>query len=111
MLRALRPAPAFAVLGLIWVLGMGWRLYPDFTDTIRVEGHLTTIDDYLRETCGEKLGGEAATCLAETRRKAKQLAREERRRAALLIGAPVLLYALYIPARIVRELMARRRRA
>jgi len=112
MLRALRPSPLFAILVLIWLVGMSWRLYPRFADTVRVDGRLESSDTYIQDTCGERIGDAAATCLAETRANAKRMVRAERWRVALFILAPLLIYVVfYLPARSVVALAARARRA
>jgi len=112
MLRALRPSPIFAILVLIWLVGMSWQLYPRFANTVRIEGRLETSESYIQETCGERIGDEATQCLASTRANAKRLVREERWRVALFILAPLLLYVvIYVPVRLAGALIARRRAA
>jgi len=110
MLRALRPSPLFAILVLIWLVGMSWRLYPRFVDTVRVDGRLESSDAYVQDTCGERIGDVAATCLAEARANAKRMVCAERWRVALFILAPLLIYvAIYLPARLFIALVARAR--
>ena len=110
MLRALRPSYAFAVLAAIWIVGMGWRLYPQFADTVRVDDRLMSAEDYVQERCGERIGDEAVRCLRTAGAKAKLLIREERVRSAALIAAPLMLYLIYLPVRFAIELGARLRR-
>lgn len=97
-----------ALLAVVWLVVMTWRIYPQFKDAVRVEGRLTTVDDFVDSTCGERLGPAAATCLAEAREEAQRLLRREQGKSVLLIEAPILFYLLlYVPA----TLWQRRRRA
>jgi hypothetical protein len=89
----------FALLAVAWMIAMTWRLYPQFKDTIRVDGRLTTVEDYIGAVCGERVGPAAATCLAEAREDARRLLRREQGNSILLIIGPILLYlAIYVPA-------------
>ncbi len=82
---------------------MVWRLYPQFRDTIRIDGRLTTIADYVAESCGQKVGPAAATCLAETGEQAQLELRREQGKSVLFIVAPLVLYlALWGGRRLVR---------
>lgn len=88
----------FALFALVWVIAMMWRIYPQFKDAVRVDGRLTTVDDYIDGICGERVGPAAATCLAETREEAQRLLRHEQGKSILLIEAPILGYLLiYLP--------------
>ena len=93
-----RLARYFALLGVMWMAVMTWRIYPQFKDAVRVEDRVTTVDDYVEATCGEKLGPGAATCLAEAREEAQRLLRREQGRSILLIEAPILVFLVaYVP--------------
>ena len=94
-----RLSPYFALLAVAWMVVMTARLYPQFGDAVRVEGRLTTVDDYIENACGERVGPAAETCLAETRVAAQRLLRREQSKSILLIEAPVIGYFfLYLPA-------------
>jgi hypothetical protein len=84
----------FLILALAWVAAMTWRLYPQFKDAVRVDGRLTTVEDYIDDSCGQRVGPAAATCFAESREQAQRLLRREQGRSVLLIEAPVLGYLL-----------------
>ena len=101
----------FALLAVAWMIAMTWRLYPQFKDAVRVDGRLTTVEDYIAATCGERVGPGAATCLAEAREDARRLLRQEQGNSILLIIAPILGYlAIYLPAAswLGRRRLARR---
>jgi hypothetical protein len=89
----------FALLAFAWMIAMTWRIYPQFKDAVRVDGRLTTVQDYIENTCGERVGPAAATCLAESRETAQRLLRREQGNSILLIVAPIFGYlAIYLPA-------------
>ena len=83
------------VLVIAWMAVMTWRIYPQFKDAVRVDGRLTTVEDYVESTCGERLGPAAATCLAEAREEARHLLRREQGKSILLIEAPILGYLAF----------------
>jgi hypothetical protein len=88
----------YALLAIVWMIAMTWRIYPQFKDAVRVDDKLTTVGDYVESTCGERVGPGAETCLAETREEAQRLLRREQSRSILLIEAPLLAYfAIYLP--------------
>jgi|SRR5579863_5470342 len=90
-----------ALLALLWMIVLTGRIYPQFKDALRVDGQLTTVEDYVEGTCGERLGPGAATCLAEAREAAQHLLRREQGRSILLIEAPILVYlAVYLLGRL-----------
>ncbi len=81
-----------ALLAVLWMLVLTWRIYPQFKDAVRVDGQITTIGDYIEGICGERLGPGASTCLAEAREEAQHLLRREQGKSILLIAAPVFCY-------------------
>lgn len=88
----------FIALAVLWVVAMTWRIYPQFGDTLRVDGHLIGLADYVEETCGQRIGPAAATCLAEARITGRRLVASEQGKSVLLIEAPLLFYLLiYLP--------------
>jgi hypothetical protein len=107
---ALRVSRYFVVLAVVWVVAMTWRIYPQFKDAVRVDGRLTTVGEYIEETCGQRIGPAAATCLAEAGEQARQLLRREQGKSVLLIEAPLLGYlVIYLPLRLIVETVGRRR--
>ena len=93
------PLPrSFFVLAIVWVIAMSWRLYPEFKDTVRIDGRLATLADYIEDSCGQRVGPGAATCLKEARSTGRRLLAREQGKAILLIEAPILGYLLiYLP--------------
>lgn len=92
------------VLCAIWVIAMTWRIYPDFSDRLRFDGRLMSFADYLEESCGQRIGPAAASCLAEARITGKRLVASEQAKSLLLIEAPLLCYLVYFPfARAMRR--------
>ncbi len=83
---------------------MTWRIYPQFKDTIRVDGRLTVVSEYLKDTCGQRLGPAAASCLNAARKRAQALLRREQSKSILLIDAPLFGYLLiYLPLRLLAD--------
>ncbi len=94
----------FLALAGLWMLAMTWRIYPQFGDTIRVEGRLTSVSSYLADRCGQRVGPAAVTCLAEGGEEAQLLLRQEQAKSVLFIVAPLLFYFLaWLPLRRLRE--------
>lgn len=94
----------FLVLAALWMLAMTWRIYPQFGDTIRVDGRLTTVASYLGDVCGQRVGPAASTCRDETGEEAQLRLRREQGKSVLVILAPLLFYVgLWWPARLLRE--------
>jgi hypothetical protein len=111
MSRGARPSFYFVILTAVWMVAMTWRLYPQFKDTLRIHGRLITLEDYIEESCGQRIGPDAASCLAEVRAKGHRLVAREQGKSILLIEAPVLGYLLiYLPSRLALRSLARRRR-
>ena len=107
---AFRVSWYFVVLALVWMVAMTWHIYPQFRDTIRVHGRLTTINDYVAETCGERTGPVSADCVARTETTAQRLLHREQGKSILLIDAPLLGYVLiYLPFRLMTDSVGRRR--
>ncbi len=96
---AIRGSQYFLIFALVWMVAMTGRLYPQFKDAVRVEGRITTIEGYIAETCGERVGPAAVTCLAESRATARRLLRQEQGKSILLIVAPLAFYLFYRLAR------------
>lgn len=92
------------LLVIAWMAVMTWRIYPQFKDAVRVDGRLTTVADYIDDTCGERVGPAAETCLAEARETAQRLLRREQGKSVLLIEAPLFAYLLaYVPIALRRR--------
>ena len=85
----------FALFAALVIVVTTWTIYPQFKDTLRVEGRVVAFDDYVEDACGERVGPLAASCRATTIEQAKSL---------LLIEAPLLLYlAIYVPLWLMRR--------
>ena len=98
------PSRLFLLLAALWMLAMTWRIYPQFGDTIRVDGRLTTVADYLGDVCGQRVGPAASTCIDEAGEAAQLRLRQEQGKSVLVILAPLLFYVvLWWPARLLRE--------
>lgn len=107
--RGRRISPYVVLLIAAWMAAMAARLFPQFDTALRVDGRITTVDDYVADRCGTRLGPEANSCLATAHDKARTQLRREQARTVLIIVAPGVLYLLYLaPAALVD---ARRRRA
>jgi hypothetical protein len=92
------------VLVITWMVVMTWRIYPQFKDAVRVDGRLTTVEDYIGEACGERVGPAAETCLAEAHEAAQRLLRHEQGKSVLLIEAPLFAYLIiYLPIALWRR--------
>jgi hypothetical protein len=104
------PLRIFCVLACLWMVAMTWRIYPQFGDTIRVDGRLITVASYLSDACSQRVGPAAVTCLAESGEAAQLLLRQEQGKSVLVILAPVLFYLLWWPAHRLREEMRARRK-
>ena len=86
-----------------WIVAMTWKIYPQFRDTLRVDGRVVALDDYVEEACSEKVGLEAAACAATKLQSGRRMVVAEQAKALLLIEAPLILYAiLYLPIRLLR---------
>lgn len=104
-----RPSAYVTLLIAAWAVAMTARLYPQFNTAVRIDGRLTTIDDYIADRCGAQLGPAGEICLATARSKARVLLHQEQARSLLIIVAPAVLYLLYLP--FARLAAVRRRRA
>jgi hypothetical protein len=92
----------FVVLTAVWMIAMTWRIYPQFGDTLRVDGRLMGYADYIEESCAQRIGPAASGCLAEARYTGRRLVAQEQGKSVLLIEAPLLGYLLiYLPARLL----------
>ena len=94
----------FTVFAAAWILAMTWKVYPQFKDSLRVDGRVVALDQYVVDACSEKAGLEAAACSATKLESGRRMVASEQAKALLLIEAPLILYAvLYLPIRVVRR--------
>jgi hypothetical protein len=92
----------FLLLAIVWMVAMTWRIYPQFGDGLRIDGRVTTVEDYVDDTCSQRVGPAAQTCLAEASGEARILLQAEQGKSVLLISAPILVYFLvYLPRRLI----------
>ena len=102
MSLSLRPSWGFVILATLWIVAMGWRIYPQFKDTLRFEGRLVTFEDYMTENCGQRIGTEATSCQRQARATGQKLVAREQGLSVLLIMLPLLGYVLiYVPVQLV----------
>jgi hypothetical protein len=94
--RGARIGAYAAVLVAIWMAAMAARLYPGFGNTLRVEGRVTTVEDYIADSCTARIGLAAETCLTEAQGEARILLRREQAKSVLLILAPAMIYFLFM---------------
>lgn len=107
--RRQRRISSYVVLLIaVWMTTMAIRLIPQFGTVLRIDGRTTTIDDYIADRCGARLGPDAANCLAVAHDKARTQLRREQARTVLIIVAPGVLYLLCLAPAAVAD--ARRRR-
>jgi hypothetical protein len=93
-----------------WMVAMTWRVYPQFKDMLKVEDRLVTLDDYVEESCGQRIGPAAASCVEEARRTGHRLMARQQGRSLLFVVAPFLAYlAIYLPAQSMAARRARSR--
>jgi hypothetical protein len=105
-MRADRPrwARYVALVSLTWVVVMGVRLYPHFGDALRLDERAMSFEEYVEESCGQRIGPAAASCLAEARDTGRRLVAQQQAKSILLVEAPLwLLLAIYLPALAVRR--------
>lgn len=82
----------------VWMIAMTWRVYPQFKDMLKVEDRLVALDDYVEESCGQKIGPAAESCIEEARAAGRRLVARQQGRALLFIVAPLLAYlAICLP--------------
>jgi hypothetical protein len=108
-LRPGRMARYVVLLILAWMAVLTVRLYPQFETAVRVGGRVMTVDDYIADRCGTRLGPAAETCLVAARRKAGVQLRREQAKSVLIVVAPAVLYLLCLP--LARAIAARQPRA
>lgn len=94
----------FVILAAVWMIAMTWRIYPQFKDTLRIDGRLVTLADYVDENCSQRVGPAAASCVEEARGAGRRLVAREQGKSVLFIEAPILGYLLiYLPLRLVAD--------
>jgi hypothetical protein len=93
-----------ALVSLTWVVVMGVRLYPHFGDALRFDGRAMSFEEYVEESCGQRIGPAVASCLAEARDTGRRLVAQQQAKSLLLVEAPLwLLLAIYLPASAMRR--------
>jgi hypothetical protein len=93
----------FTLFAAAWIVAMTWKVYPQFKDTLRVDGRIVALDDYVEDACTERVGPMATVCRATKLESGRRLVAMEQAKALLMIEAPLILYAvLYLPIRLLR---------
>jgi len=94
----------FALFAALWIVAMTWRIYPQFRDSLRVEGRVVSLDDYVEDACGERVGPLATSCRATVGERGRALVIAEQAKSLLLVEAPLILYVvIYLPYRLARR--------
>jgi hypothetical protein len=105
-IRAVRLPHYLLIFAAAWMIAMTWRVYPQFKDMLKVEDRLVTLDDYVEESCGQRIGPAAASCVGEARLTGRRLVARQQGQSLLFVVAPLLAYvAIYLP---VQRMAARR---
>jgi hypothetical protein len=105
-IRAARLSHYLLIFAAAWMIAMTWRVYPQFKDMLKVEDRLVTLDDYVEESCGQRIGPAAASCVGEARLTGRRLVARQQGQSLLFVIAPLLAYvAIYLP---VQRMAARR---
>lgn len=100
---------AFFAFAIMWIVAMSWRLYPQFGDTLKIDGRLMRLETYVEERCGQRIGPAAESCLDEARATGQRLVAREQGKSLLLIEAPLLGWLLvYLPRRYGLTRLGRR---
>ena len=93
----------FALFAAAWIVVMAGKVYPQFKDTLQVDGRVVALDDYVEDACAERVGPLATSCRATKLETGRRLVAAKQAKALLLIEAPLILYAvLYLPIRLLR---------
>ena len=93
-----------ALVSLTWVVVMGVRLYPHFGDSLRVDDRPMSFEEYVEESCGQRIGPAATSCLVEARDTGRRLVAQQQAKSLLLVEAPLwLLLAIYLPTFAARR--------
>jgi hypothetical protein len=88
-----------------WIVVMTWKVYPQFKETLRVEGRVVSLDQYVEDACGEKAGTEATVCRATKLESGRRMVAAEQAKALLTIEAPLIVYVVIVlPIRLLRGL-------
>lgn len=91
-----RASPYVVLIIALWTAAMTVRLYPQFETAVRINGRVTTVDEYIADRCSARLGPAAEACLAAAHRKAQIQLRREQAKTVLIIVAPAVLYLVYL---------------
>ena len=88
----------FLLVAAVWMAALTWKVYPQFKDTLRVDGRVVTLDDYIEAACGERVGSFATVCRATSLEHGRRLVAAEQAKILLLVQAPLIVYAVvYLP--------------
>ena len=92
------------------MVAMTWRVYPQFKDMLKVDDRLVTSENYIEESCGQRVGPDAAVCVEEARITGRRLIARQQGRSLLFVVAPLLAYiAIYLPWQLATSRLARSR--
>ena len=89
-----------ALFAAVVIVAMTWKVYPLFRDTLRVDGRVVSLDDYVADACGERVGPLATSCREATLDHGRRLVAGQQAKALLMVEAPLVAYLLiYLPYR------------
>lgn len=92
----------FVLFATLWIVAWTWKLAPQFRDQLRIEGRVLSLEQYVEESCGERVGPLATSCRATIQEQGRRLVMSEQAKSLLLLQAPLLLYGLvYLPLRFL----------
>ena len=92
------------------VLALTWKVYPLFKDTLRSDGRVLSLDDYVAEACGERVGPLATSCREATLEHGRRLVAGQQAKALLIVEAPLIAYlVIYLPYRAILRRLDRDR--
>jgi len=92
----------FALFAAVWIVAMTWKVYPQFKDTLRFDGRIVALDDYIADACSVKAATEATACHATKLEGGRRMVAAQQAKALLMIEAPLILFAVfYLPMRLL----------
>jgi hypothetical protein len=94
----------FLLFAAVWMAALTWKVYPQFKDTLRVDGRVVTLDDYIEAACSERVGPFATVCRATSLEHGRRLVAAEQAKMLLLVQAPLIAYVVvYLPFHWLRR--------
>ena len=99
-----------ALFAAVVIVAMTWKVFPLFKDTLRVDARVVSLDDYVTDACGERVGPLATSCREVTLDHGRRLVASQQAKALLMVEAPLAAYLLiYLPYRALMRRLERAR--